>query len=311
MTKYIYSFIALVSISMNSFSQDVITPVFGNDIQVKVIEVTKTDIAYKKWDNPTGPTLKMPKSEVLIINYANGKKEVLYIQEKLANDVAETKEVVNAKDNEPIKVSETKASVPKLDTSSKENPAIITLKSGEDIQAFVLEVNKESIVYKTTNSSQDSVMTIPVADVLLISYADGTKALVYKQSKISDEQQSTVTSKTRLNSNATEIEQFSNAELRMKGKHDAKMSYYGRNSGAGWTAVATIIGSPVIGLIPAVACASSTPRERNLNFENTKLKNDPIYYNAYVKQARKTKAASVLAGYVIGTAAWFILVIGL
>ena len=135
--------------------------------------------------------------------------------------------------------------------------------------------------------------------------------MVYKQSKISDEQQSTVTPKTRLNSNATEIEQLSNAELRMKGKHDAKMSYYGRNSGAGWTAVATIIGSPVVGLIPAVTCASSTPRERNLNFENTKLKNDPIYYNAYVKQARKTKAVSVLAGYVIGTAAWFILVIGL
>ena len=143
MTKYIYSFIALVSISMNSFSQDVITPVLGNDIQVKVIEVTKTDIAYKKWDNPNGPTLKMPKSEVLIVSYANGKKEVLYIQEKLAIDVAETKEVLNAKDNEPNKVSETKASVAKLDTSSKDNPAIITLKSGKDIQAFVLEVNKE------------------------------------------------------------------------------------------------------------------------------------------------------------------------
>ena len=127
---------------MNSFSQDVITPVLGNDIQVKVIEVTKTDIAYKKWDNPNGPTLKMPKSEVLIVSYANGKKEVLYIQEKLAIDVAETKEVLNAKDNEPNKVSETKASVAKLDTSSKDNPAIITLKSGKDIQAFVLEVNK-------------------------------------------------------------------------------------------------------------------------------------------------------------------------
>jgi hypothetical protein len=311
MTKYIYSFIALVSISMNSFSQDVITPVLGNDIQVKVIEVTKTDIAYKKWDNPTGPTLKMPKSEVLIINYANGKKEVLYIQEKLANDVAETKEVLNAKDNEPNKVSETKASVPKLDTSSKDNLAIITLKSGEDIQAFVLEVNKESIVYKTSNSSQDSMMTIPVADVLLISYADGTKALVYKQSKVSDEQQSTLTPKTQLNSDATEIAQLSNAELRMKGKHDAKTNYLGRNSGAGWTAVTALIATPVLGLIPAVACASSTPRERNLNFENTKLKNDHIYYNAYVKQARKTKAVSVLTGYVIGTAAWFILVIGL
>ena len=311
MTKYIYSFIALVSISMNSFSQDVITPVLGNDIQAKVIEVTKTDIAYKKWDNPNGPTLIIAKSDVLVISYADGKKEVLYIQEKLAIDVAETKEVVNAKDNESIKVSETKASVTKLDTSSKDNPAIITLKSGEDIQAFVLEVNKESIVYKTTHSSQDSMMTIPIAEVLLISYADGTKDLIYKQYNVSNELQSNVKLKTELNSDATETAILSKAELSMKGTLDAKINYIGRGSGAVWTAVATIIGSPVIGLIPAVACASSTPRERNLNFENTKLKNDPIYYNAYVKQARKTKAVSVLAGYVIGTAAWFILVIGL
>jgi hypothetical protein len=106
----------------------------------------------------------------------------------------------------------------------------------------------------------------------------------------------------------TEAVKLSRSELKMKGMEDARINYIGRGSGAGFTAVTSLVLSPVIGLIPAVACASSTPRERNLNIENRELKNDPDYRTGYVKQARKTKATNVLIGYAVGSAAWFILI---
>jgi hypothetical protein len=277
---------------MNSFSQDVITPVLGNDIQAKVIEVTKTNIAYKKWDNPNGPTLIIAKSDVLVISYADGKKEVIYLQVK----ETDTKEV-----------PETKTRQPKIDTSSNVASGTITLKTGEDIQADIIEVNREVIIYKTSNGLQDFIMTIPIAEVLLISYADGTKDLIYKQYNVSNELQSNVKLKTELNSDATETAKLSKAELSMKGTRDAKINYIGRGSGAVWTAVTSVLLSPIVGLIPAAACASSRPRERNLNFDDVELKNDPNYNKAYVKQARKTKVASVLAGYIIGSAVWFVI----
>ena len=150
-------------------------------------------------------------------------------------------------------------------------------------------------------------MTIPIAEVLLISYADGTKDLIYKQYNVSNELQSNVKLKTELNSDATETAKLSKAELSMKGTRDAKINYIGRGSGAVWTAVTSVLLSPIVGLIPAAACASSRPRERNLNFDDVELKNDPNYNKAYVKQARKTKVASVLAGYIIGSAVWFVI----
>ena len=57
-------------------AQDVITTKDGEDIQAKVLEITQTDIKYKKYSNPDGPIYSISKSEVLIVRYENGEKEV-------------------------------------------------------------------------------------------------------------------------------------------------------------------------------------------------------------------------------------------
>jgi len=288
MIKYIYSLIALCGINTNAFSQDVITPSLGNDIQAQIIDVTETDIVYKNWNSPDGPTLTMLKSDVLIISYADGKKEVLFKQiEK--NKTPKSEESVN---------TDTKIAIINL------APDQITLKSGVDIQANVIAVNDTAIVYTLFNSVDESTVSISTDRVLLIRYADGTKELIYKQSK----RNSVVIEQPVKNIVKTEAVKLSRSELKMKGMEDARINYIGRGSGAGFTAVTSLVLSPVIGLIPAVACASSTPRERNLNIENRELKNDPDYRTGYVKQARKTKATNVLIGYAVGSAAWFILI---
>ncbi len=70
--------ITLVSIFTASicFSQDIIIKKSLEDVQAKVIEVTTTEIKYKKFNNLNGPTYIILKSDVLMIRYENGTKDI-------------------------------------------------------------------------------------------------------------------------------------------------------------------------------------------------------------------------------------------
>jgi hypothetical protein len=58
------------------FSQDVITKKSGEDIQAKISEITTTQIKYNRFDNLKGPIYSIDKSEVLMIRYENGTKDI-------------------------------------------------------------------------------------------------------------------------------------------------------------------------------------------------------------------------------------------
>ncbi len=60
----------------NGFSQDIITKKTSEDIQAKVMEVTTNEIKYKKFDNQSGPTFTLLKSDILMIRYENGSKDI-------------------------------------------------------------------------------------------------------------------------------------------------------------------------------------------------------------------------------------------
>lgn len=53
-------------------AQDVIVKRDNTTVLSKVIEVTSTEIKYKKWSNQDGPTYSISRSEVTSINYQNG-----------------------------------------------------------------------------------------------------------------------------------------------------------------------------------------------------------------------------------------------
>jgi hypothetical protein len=76
MKKLIILAIATSFINGNLFSQDIITKKSSEDIKAKVIEVTSTEIKYKRFDNQNGPTFTLLKSDVLIIRYENGSKDM-------------------------------------------------------------------------------------------------------------------------------------------------------------------------------------------------------------------------------------------
>lgn len=53
----------------------------GSEIRVKVLEVFADEIKYKRCDTPDGPTYVSRKSELFMIKYTNGTKEVIRVDE--------------------------------------------------------------------------------------------------------------------------------------------------------------------------------------------------------------------------------------
>lgn len=64
--------ILLLGLTGTAVSQDVILKKDNTTVLSKVIEVTSTEIKYKKWSNQDGPTYSINRSEVTSINYQNG-----------------------------------------------------------------------------------------------------------------------------------------------------------------------------------------------------------------------------------------------
>ena len=69
-------FIAAILLNICSYAQDLITTTKGEDIQAKVIEVGLNEIKYRKFDNLNGPLITLAKSDIVIIRYENGSKDI-------------------------------------------------------------------------------------------------------------------------------------------------------------------------------------------------------------------------------------------
>src|SRR5438477_11089331 len=59
------------------FAQDVIVLKTGDEVSAKLLEINPNDIKYKKFDNQDGPTITINKSDVFMIKYKNGTKDVI------------------------------------------------------------------------------------------------------------------------------------------------------------------------------------------------------------------------------------------
>ncbi|TGE27755.1 hypothetical protein E5K02_13925 [Hymenobacter metallicola] len=71
-------FLVLISflLAFTAHAQDLLTKQNGEEIQVKVLEITPSEVHYKRFDYLDGPLIIVRKSDVFMIRYANGSKEV-------------------------------------------------------------------------------------------------------------------------------------------------------------------------------------------------------------------------------------------
>lgn len=79
-------------------AQDVILKKDGDEIKAVVKEVLDDAIKYNKFDNPTGPVYSIKKSDVFMITYQNGSKDVFGKAGQSENK--EQKEEISENDNE-------------------------------------------------------------------------------------------------------------------------------------------------------------------------------------------------------------------
>lgn len=82
--KALYTILVFVlTLMLNKvFTQDLIIKKNGEEIQCKVLEVLLTEVKYKKLSNLEGPTYSIMKTEIFMIKYENGEKEVFSDSEK-------------------------------------------------------------------------------------------------------------------------------------------------------------------------------------------------------------------------------------
>ena len=76
MKKIVLVISLILAGAVAALAQDIITTKDGTDIKAKILEVTSTEVKYKRASNPDGPTFTIAKSEILIVRYANGENEI-------------------------------------------------------------------------------------------------------------------------------------------------------------------------------------------------------------------------------------------
>lgn len=151
---------------------------------------------------------------------------------------------------------------------------ILTKKSGEDIQAKVLEVTSNEVKYKKFDNQNGPTFSILKSDLLMVRYENGTKDLFNETKKM----ESVITT---------------NRDLFKEGQADASRYYKGYRA-AGTTVMATsLLLSPLVGLIPAAICASTEPQEENLNYPSSEMMKKPEYAEGYHQKAKKIKQGKV------------------
>lgn len=81
MRKMVLSMLLASGAFLSGNSQDIIQGVNGEKIKAKVLEINPSEIKYKRFDNPDGPTYTILKADVGSIQYPNGTIDVFSKQE--------------------------------------------------------------------------------------------------------------------------------------------------------------------------------------------------------------------------------------
>ena len=160
---------------------------------------------------------------------------------------------------------------------------IITKKNGEDIKSKVLEITPTEIKYKKFETPDGATYTIYKNEVLMIRYQDGTKDMFSNQYR------------SEQNTNTT----YATGDMRLQGSQDAKEYYKHHRVASGWTFAAAFI-FPITGLIPAIACSSTPPKDINLDCPHPELLRNMEYHQAYVERAHRIKRNKTWLGYGLG-----------
>lgn len=156
---------------------------------------------------------------------------------------------------------------------------VLTRRNGEELQVKVTEVTPTEVKYKLFDNPEGPVYTLPKSQVFSVQYQKGQKEVFPEQAPAA-----------------------AGENMYLKGKSDALTSYRNYN-GAGTGTLVTSMVSPVLGLIPAIACSATPPKEENLGYTHADFLRNSEYRAGYTQQAKKIKSRKVWKNWSIGLGA--------
>jgi hypothetical protein len=149
----------------------------------------------------------------------------------------------------------------------------IILKNGDELKSKILEVATTEIKYSKFDNPTGPIYTILKSDVFMIKYENGSKDTFAQTEK------------------AKEVDP-TNENLFAKGQMDASKYYKGYTGAGAGTLVVSLL-SPIVGLVPAIACSSTPPNDANLTYPNSDLMKKTDYYNGYTSKSKRIKSGKV------------------
>ena len=156
--KHVFSKIMLCSIALlmvsATWAQDIIVTTDAKKIEAKILEVSKSEIKYKKTSNPDGPTFVISTDEITTIIYSNGEVE-LYNQQPATTSQPETP-------TKPVVAETPVPSTPSVDA----NTAEILLRSGITITAQITELKSNYIAYTLDGNAY----TLPASQIETVTF---------------------------------------------------------------------------------------------------------------------------------------------
>lgn len=189
---------------------------------------------------------------------------------------------------------------------------MITKRDGSEIPSKVTEVTTQEIKYKRWDNQSGPIYGIDKKEVLFIKYENGAKDIFDTQGNLTSTVSATNVnpdSPSTVSVQVSPISNVTNEDLYLKGTQDAER-YYSRHSGpATWTLLTSLLINGLFGLIPAVACSSTTPKIHNLGYPDQRLMDNQRYAEGYTAQAKRKKSRKVWTNFAIGTAVSTVLLI--
>ena len=114
--------------SLSAMAQDVIVKRNGEELQCKILEVSKNEVKYKRWTNQDGPSFAEKKSDIFMIKYENGEKEVVAYESPAL---------------------ETPAVVPSLSTTKSNDFTLADQNTSSNVYLkYTSHLNRQSGIYK-------------------------------------------------------------------------------------------------------------------------------------------------------------------
>lgn len=175
---------------------------------------------------------------------------------------------------------------------------VIVRRNGEKIEGFVRQIRENDIYYGQPNMPEDVFRTISINDVAVILYHDGKVQTFTQPTPAPAAAPTPDPAPTQYVDNFATPAQppaaapMNDGQLYQKGMGDGQM-FYTRYSAAGTGTFIVSLLSPLAGLIPAIACSSTTPKIKNLEVPYSSYSTDPHYLMGYKVAAKKKKSRRV------------------